>query len=482
MKWWSWLLVFTGLALRPGSAWAQLPYTVQTIVKAGDPAGALRITPLGGEFTVLGLDDSGRLDFLAWTGPDATDPRTTLIEESGGRLTPLYRELDPLGSLVGPTLDVPAAAINDSGQVAFAVVDGSQKRSFVQYSAGKLPVIATEGRDAPGGKWQSVDILRPFMMNQSGDIVFQGLVGRTDGSLDSALFRWDGGKGQVVLVAGDGTRTSDNVALKVIVPGTEAINNHGAITFAAAGVDAGGNLVAGLYLLDASGSARPVALDDQALPDGDKIGSAMGSVLDDSGGIAFLALRKSDVAEGVYRWENGSITATGIVAGTAAPGGGTFVRIDGLWINPLDRSLLVAAALANDDAGLVGLYRFASGRLSAAAVPGQAMPDGATNAGPPSGDWQISPFNAAGQVAFVTQLADGSTAAYVMAADGNLTLLLKEGMPTSLGPVTHVGSENVSPHLARFPTGLNNHGQVALRAQLSAGGGDSDALFVLTPH
>jgi hypothetical protein len=54
-------------------------------------------------------------------------------------------------------------------------------------------------------------------------------------------------------------------------------------------------------------------------------------------------------------------------------------------------------------------------------------------------------------------------------------------MTTSLGSVTHVGSQNVSPHLARFPTGLNDHGQVALRAQLSAGGGESDALFLLTP-
>ena len=109
-------------------------------------------------------------------------------------------------------------------------------------------------------------------------------------------------------------------------------------------------------------------------------------------------------------------------------------------------------------------------------------PVGATNAGPADGDWQLSRFNDAGQVAFVTQLTDGSTAAYMMGADGKLMLLLKEGMTTSLGTVTQVGSPSVSAHLARFPTGLNNHGQVALRAQLSAGDAESDALFVLTPR
>lgn len=476
-----WLLVLLGQML-PVAGWAQTRYMLQPLAKAGDPAGAVRIADRSGNFAVLGLDDTGRVDFLARTSADTGDAPLALIEASAGRFTSLYREADPLGSLVKPKFDVPAGDADSSGQIVFAVTDSGQKRSFVQYSAGKLWVIATEGAKAPGGQWLSLDILHPLQMNRNGDIVFHSLVSKPDGSFDSGVFRWDAGTQQVSTVAAKGTKTSANAALDLFFPFGLAINNAGEITFTAGGMDSNGKPFAGLYLRSSGGDVRPVALDDQSLPGGDKIASVTDAVLDDNGSVAFQAMRKSDTATGVYRWENGTITATGIVAGAGAPGGGTFARIDSVRINPKDGSLVVAAALADNPAGLVGLYRCAAGRLAAAVVPGQPMPDGATNTGPADGDWQLSPFNAAGQVIFTTSLADDSRAAYRMDVDGTLTLLLKTGMTTSLGTVMQIGPQGPPAHYARFPIGLNNQGQIALRAGLMAGDVESDALFLLTPQ
>jgi hypothetical protein len=467
----------------PAAARAQARYNIQALVKSGDPVGSFQIADRSGNFTVLGLGDSGRIDFMAATNSDTTEPRLALIEDNApGRLTPLYRELDPLANLASPTFDVPAGDANSSGPIVVAVVDANQKRSLIQVSGGKPGVIATEGDKAPGGQWLSLDTLHSLMMNQRGNTVFYGLVGEANGAVDSGVFRWDAGTQQVIQVAAKGSRAGASAPLDLFFPFGLAINNQGEITFTAGGMDSNGKPFAGLYLRDRSGSVRAVVMDDQALPNGDKIASVTDAVLDDNGAIAFQALRKSDVAAGVYGWENGSVTATGIIAGTPAPGGGTFARIDSLRMNPKDGSLLVAAALADDPSGLVGLYRFAAGQLSATVIPGQTMPDGAVNAGPANGDWQFSPFNAAGQVVFTTGLADGSRAAYRMDTDGTLTLLLKTGMSTSLGTITQIGPQGPPAHFARFPIGLNNQGQIALRAALMAGDAESDALFLLTPQ
>jgi hypothetical protein len=182
---------------------------------------------------------------------------------------------------------------------------------------------------------------------------------------------------------------------------------------------------------------------------------------------------------------NDALTATGIVTGASAPGGGAFDEVGRLWINPKDGSLLVAAGLADNPSGNTGLYRFAAGRLSAALAPGQTTPDGATNAGLETlSSWELSPFNAAGQVACITDLADGGHAAYILGPDGKLTLLLKSGMTTSLGTIYSLGSADVTEHqqFARFPVGLNNRGQAAVPAEINTGLTLTDAILLLTPQ
>jgi hypothetical protein len=465
------------MLLAPRAGHAQARYTVQPLVKAGDAVGAF---PILGSFNLLGLDDAGQVAFYANEVNASGGFTGALIEAGAGQLANVFREFDPLGDLTFPGFDRPAADFNSSGQAVFTLNGRGEKNAFVQYSAGKLALIAEAGGAAPGGKWDLSDVVRyqPLRMNQKGDLLFEAAVAAAGGS-QSGVFRWDAGTQQVSRVDVKGMRTASNLALDQAAPGGEAISNVGDITLRPTGHDAGWHAVGGLFLLDRAGGVQPVILDGQPLPDGSQSAGVTDSTLNDAGVVAFLAFRSSDFAQGVYRWEKGTAVSTGIVEGAPAPGGGTISQIEGVWVSPADGSLLVAALL-DGASGPAGLFRFAAGQLTAAAVPGQTMPDDARNVGPPDGNWQLSPFNAAGQVAFLTSLADGSTGAYVMGVDGRLSLLLKAPSSTTPGTVTQLGSLG-DPQLVRFPIGLNNHGQVALPARFGSGNAATDAILLLTP-
>src|SRR5262249_6698078 len=152
------------------------------LAKAGDPLGSYMVT---GSFTVLGLGNTGQVDFLVNEAKaNGIDPRQTLAEASPGPLDPIYQELDPLRDLHLPFIDRPAAAANDSGKVAFTLngqLGGNSLTSvyaFVEYSAGKLSLIAEEGGPAPGGTWSSLrdENLEGLKINHRGDMVFGGAV------------------------------------------------------------------------------------------------------------------------------------------------------------------------------------------------------------------------------------------------------------------------------------------------------------------
>jgi hypothetical protein len=477
-------LMLAGLMLlQPAAARAQIRYTIQPLVKVGDRVGTAQIPPDStGDFVVLRLDDSGRLDFFATLDQPT---RSALIEAAAGQLTPLYREGDPLGNVPSPTFAGVPAAFNSSGQLLLTVQDSSAAhKALVQYSAGQLSVIAREGGDAPGGQWQSLAVATTAPMNEQGEVVFDAQVSKADGSgYHSGVFRWDAGTRQVSPVAQTGMKASGNFAWDSL--NALAVNDRGEIAVHAI---ANQLSVDGVFLFDPSGSARPVALRGQSLPDGSTLASVEELVLDNGGGIAFHATSEShsgDSLDGVYRWGNGALTATGIVTGASAPGGGTFEEVGRLWINPQDGSLLVAAGLTDNPSGTTGLYRSAAGQLTAALVPGQTTPDGAINASPESlSTWEASPFNAAGQVACITDLADGGHAAYLLGPDGKRTLLLKSGMTTSLGTIYSLGSADVTENqqFARFPVGLNNRGQVAVPAEINTGLTLTDAILLLTPQ
>jgi hypothetical protein len=92
----------------------------------------------------------------------------------------------------------------------------------------------------------------------------------------------------------------------------------------------------------------------------------------------------------------------------------------------------------------------------------------------------VSAPNSLGEHAFMATLADGSTAAYRMDAEGKLSLILKSGATTELGQVTRIGKTSFATGLARggWGIGLNSKGQVALPVQINGG---PETIVLLTP-
>src|SRR5262249_22652048 len=132
--------------------------------------------------------------------------------------------------------------------------------------------------------------------------------------------------------------------------------------------------------------------------------------------------------EDAYVWEQGTITPVA-TADLDVPGGGKIAGALGAWVNNKNRTLLLAVGLQGSDD--YGLYRFADGQRTPLLLPGQEMPGGGKYKTLASED-SVSFASEAGEHAFLARLDDGPTAAYLLGADGKLSLILKSGATTDL--------------------------------------------------
>jgi hypothetical protein len=150
----------------------------------------------------------------------------------------------------------------------------------------------------------------------------------------------------------------------------------------------------------------------------------------------------------------------------------------GSWVNNKNDNVLVAlnttppGATSAGTSAPISLYLWSHGKFTPVAIPGQTMPDGSKLLS--IQDFGVSYANDLGQHAFLAALDDGNTAAYLMNADGTLSLILKSGIDNDLGLVRNVGQgAGASSGIA-----LNNNGQVALTALINEG---IDTVYLLSP-
>lgn len=112
-----------------------------------------------------------------------------------------------------------------------------------------------------------------------------------------------------------------------------------------------------------------------------------------------------------------------------------------------------------------GQIVFADGKVSTLLLPEQEMPGGGRFQNIEAADRSVykavSKEDSQGRHAFIATLEDGATGAYLLDADGKISLLLKTGQATNLGTVTHLGRGASSWGIA-----LNGRGQVALSARI----------------
>jgi hypothetical protein len=363
-------------------------------------------------------------------------------------------------------------ALNDHGQLVFTAVTSTGSQTLIQYDGSKLTPLVVADKEAPGGMWgHELAIEIPVSMNQAGNIVFAANV-TAGGSTDEGTYLWDAKLQKVTPVALAGMVATGNLVFVVGGSGAPVVNNYNDIALQASVKNAQGQVVDGVFL-SRDGKLQPVAIPDQDLPDGGRVVAADRPSLNDAGVVGVRIGRLGEKADNGYVWEQGTLTPV-VVAGAAAPGGGKIATVQSMWVNNKDRSVLVYGRLNDRKVGPEALYRLVDGKLIPVVISGQEMPGGGKFNALPHADTGMSVANDAGQYAFLATLDGNATGAYLMDADGTLSLILKSGVATSLGTITAVGagagqSEGVS---------LNNKGQVALILQIDGG---PDTLAVLAP-
>lgn len=391
-------------------------------------------------------------------------------------IKPIVQRGDPAGDLrIKSTGGFEFGTLNDKGQVTFVTPNSAGGGMLVRYAGGVLTPIAVAGRDAPVlGTWpQGLGFDSPVSMNQSGNIVFNP---GTSPTRSFGTFRWDAQTQQVTPVAVSGMPAGADLTFAAGGGSVPVINNHGEIAFVAQVKEATGAARDAVFLGSPDGKLQPVALAGQALPGGGTLQNAMLPALNDAGVVAFLARPQGQPAFSGYVWEQGALAPVALVGGSA-PGGGQFDSVLGIRLDNQSHAVLVAASLKGAS-GTLGLYRWAAGQLAAAVAPGQAMPGGGQlkslqiNADTTQGA-TISCANEKGEYAFLAQLKDGATAAYLLGADGQISLVLKSGTTTELGPITSVGKASDS-----FGVGLNSADQVAFVVRVGSG---PDTMVLLSP-
>jgi hypothetical protein len=388
----------------------------------------------------------------------------------------IARQGDTAGPVtIKPRADFEVGTLNDRGQLAFVTENAAGGEALLLYTDGQLLPIAYAGGEAPGGTWPTGTFavwtgVGYIGMNQLGNIVFAPTANpRTPTTLGTFLWEYDTRK--LTPIALNGQSGPNNLTLVDAGGGGSSvpvINNFGEIAFPAFVKNSAGMNQPGIFFLGRDGKLLPVALPDQEMPDGHKIVSAFAPQINDAGSVAFLAQREGEQTASAYLWDKGPITPLAAI-GTDTPGGGKLAGVYNVWLNNASRSVVVVAPLKRNGPG--GLYRIANGQVTPLVLPGQDLPDGRKL----STIDAVSPPNDAEQHAILAS-GPGGRAAYLLAPDGKLSLVLKTGTTTDLGTVSSLGTAGTTPGSAGIA--LNNRGQVSLPARITGG---PAVILLLTP-
>jgi hypothetical protein len=427
-------------------------------------------------------------------------------------IRPLVKLGDTVGGVVSRSSRgyFEVGTLNDNGQLIFVTANAAGGEALLQYTDGGFQVIAAGGGDGPNGKWrQDLTILSPVSMNQVGNAIFAATL-PTGNRADLGTFKWDSQKKQILTVAVPGAEALPGQKFTQGGGSTSVISNREDIALVGS-VDSPVDdifqqrvFLDGVLWVGADGKLQRIALPGDRLeePPGGRIALYAGypSVSDDGRVALLIAQRRPPAAASLgastqsipssgevrvdyvpsgYLWENGRLTLMA-EPGMQAPGGGSISYVRGVRVNNQNRDAVVIARLNDPDSGPEAIYRFTGSQLVPVVVPGKDMPGGGKFRGiQPYG---FSAANSRGQYAFLATLEDGTQAAYLMDAEGHLSLLLKSGETAAI----QIGETHVSTRITSVGPGsenslgvsLNGRGQVALTISVAGG---PHMLVLLTP-
>jgi hypothetical protein len=375
-------------------------------------------------------------------------------------------------------------SLNDNGQLVFTIANAAGGHALLQYDVRgwrwweRFTQIAA-------AKWpEDLAVWGPVSMNAQGDSVFsttdsEAFV-RLWNTNSGGTFRWDAKAQQVIPVALNGSPAAHGLTFVQAGGPHPVINNRGSIVMVGLVNNAAGYPRSGVFYVAPNGSVTPIAVPDQTLPDGRKIVAAEDPSLNDWGTVAFLARPEGETRYRAYAWQQGTITpiasprSVRIQDTTGTPAVEGFDAITGVRVTTSYRDVLVGARLPGSHKAGLYRYRVSNKELITVAAPGKPMPGGGVFQSlldPQQGLSAVSYPNQLGQHAFLATIAEAGitrTAAYLADENGKLSLILKSGMMSPIGPVENVG---LAPRLlsgsGSSGIGLNSKGQVALTMKIS---------------
>ncbi|MFM9957226.1 MAG: choice-of-anchor tandem repeat NxxGxxAF-containing protein [Phycisphaerales bacterium] len=376
------------------------------------------------------INDSGVMaGKMFYTGTSSgEDDDSGVAIGSGGALTQVIRQGQPMPDNNGTFNFIDGVHIGTTGQATFYASAINAMPSFVngiyRGNGGPIATLIRSGFPAPGGPGTIRYVSQNLAINADGHVaVFAGLEGPLDQFHDTGYFRTDGVT--TVKIAREGELSPDGngqLYEGIGLSHSVSINASGAVAFRSSLLGtAGGTSDDAAIFRGTGGTLTKIAREGQAAPGGDGFISGLSapSLLDN--GTAVFTADLSGTSDGtnndrIFLSGNGGSLTTIARDGQTAPGGdgqfnmGSFSH----WASNAAGEMLVLVELKNtqsagDFENAIYFYR-----------PGQPLREIARTGTPMLGSTvksvfaasnfdspQISPVNAAGQIAFQFDLADG---------------------------------------------------------------------------
>jgi hypothetical protein len=284
--------------------------TLTQIARGGQPApdGAGSLYA----FTNPGMNASGQI--VARATYSVTAPPlgfdVGLIRGDEFSLAQLARVGQPAPDGNGAFSQILHPAINDSGQVSFlGIFSGTSHPNNVVDNEGvylsdgtTLIQVARDNEDAPGGgRYSFFEQQRQPALNNVGQVAFSTYLVGTVTATSRGVYRYDGPVAGVAMLAraGEAPPDGNGVLFELSDP---ALNNAGQVLFLATNMreTAGFHLDdSGLFRTDGTpGSLTQIAREDQTAPDGNGVFSGfLNFALNDDGQVAFQGFLR-DTANG----------------------------------------------------------------------------------------------------------------------------------------------------------------------------------------
>jgi hypothetical protein len=387
------------------------------LVRSGDPA------PGGGTIAfpmAYAMNDAGQTAFFGSVMPSGP---SGLFRADGISITPLVRAGDPAPGTGGGTVGVfgPSTqpSLNASGQSALAVqvLGGTASAAIYRADGLSLTPVAVEGQAAPvpgGATFIMLNSTVPVLAN-GGNVAFMSTLMGPPPGRDSGLFIQDDGTLALLAQGGDtapGTSGATFGPFGAMPGNTIAIAGHDKVAARVDLTGGPGGPNQGIFLWS-GGVAAPVALQNQAAPEGNGVfDNLFAPVINDAGQVAFKAALTASAnpaqdGEGLYRATGSTLTMMARKANVSPDGNGKFSNLGNPVLSStgqiaFEADLTMTAGAGSDDHGIfisdgVDIVKVArEGEI----IPGTYYTASAVQLGNNMFDVRSDMINAYGQVAF----------------------------------------------------------------------------------